>query len=181
MNESIVGKRYAKALLNLAGNDEQIEKIGAEIQEIANLYQDDIAFQALLHQPKLSQTKKISFIDDITKTMKCERLVNKFCRFLVSKKRFEFIPDISKAFNTLVNKKLGKATANVTVAHKLTKNEEENLQKQLSDYLGKKITLKVEVDASVLGGAITSIESIVIDGSIKNKLNLIHQTISKGM
>jgi len=66
------------------------------------------------------------------------------------------------------------------VAEKLSQKEKKLLQKQLAEYTGKKITLTVEVDASILGGAITSIDSLVLDGSIKNKLNLIRETISKG-
>ena len=119
-------------------------------------------------------------IDKLTKKMSCHDLVNTYCRYLTARNRFDIIADISSAYHALANAKLGKATAKIVVAEKLSPNEQKTLQKQLESYTGKKITLTVEVDTSILGGAITSIDSLVLDGSIKNKLNLIRETISKG-
>ncbi|MBU2514431.1 ATP synthase F1 subunit delta [bacterium] len=175
-----IGRRYAKALINLAGSDKNIEKIGQSLKEIAELYVEEKTVRNVILEPKLSKAKKMVFIGEITKKMKCDPLLNKYCRYLVSRSRFDLIGDIERAYNKLSSEKLGTATAMVVVSHKLEKKDEEALQKQLSDYTGKKVTLSLKVDESILGGAITSIDSLVLDGSIKNRLNLIRKTISKG-
>ncbi len=175
-----IGRRYAKALINLAGSDSNIEKIGKSLGEIAEVYAEEKTVRDVILEPKLGRNQKMLFIDKITKKMKCDALLSKYCRYLVSRNRFDIIGDISMAYNKLSSEKLGTATAEVVVSHKLAKKEEEALQKQLSDYTGKKVTLSVKVDESILGGAITSIDSLVLDGSIKNRLNLIRETISKG-
>jgi F-type H+-transporting ATPase subunit delta len=179
MNGGIVGRRYAKALLNLVGKN-NIEKVGQEIQEIAELYEENKTVRNLMLEPKLSKAKKVLFIGEIAKKMKCDSLVNKYCRYLTTRNRFGVIGDISSAYNKLASQKLGTATAEVTVAKELSQKDRTGLEKQLSAYTGKKITLSVKVDESIIGGAITSIESLVLDGSIINRLNLIHETISKG-
>ncbi len=175
-----IGRRYAKALINLAGSNSNIKKFGENLNEISEMYCDEKSVRNVILEPKLGQAQKMLFIDEITKKMKCDPLLSKYCRYLVSRKRFELIGDIALAYKKLASEKLGTATAEVVVSHKLTKKEEDALQKQLSAYTGKKVTLSLKVDESILGGAITSIDSLVLDGSIKNRLNLIRETISKG-
>ncbi len=180
MSGGIIGRRYAKALLKLAGSSKDIELIGSQVQEVAEVYLENVALHAVIHEPKIKKTKKIDVVDELTKKMECSDLVNKYCRYLTSRNRFDMIADISSAYNDLASRKLGKATADLTVAYKLSQKEKSTLQKQLSEYTGKKISLSVSIDESILGGAITSIESLVLDGSIRNKLNLIRESISKG-
>ncbi len=179
MSEGIVGTRYAKALLNLTGAD-NIEKIGRELEEIVELFNENENMRNVMHEPKISKAQKIVFIDEVTKKMECDMLMNKYCRYLTSRNRFDIIADISTAFSRLASAKIGAATAEITVATELSKKDQAGLEKKLSKYTGKKVTLNVKVDESILGGAITSIESLVLDGSIKNRLNLIRETISKG-
>ena len=175
-----IGRRYAKALINLAGSDSNIEKIGQSLNEIAEVYNDEKTVRNVILEPKLGQAKKMLFVGELADKMKCDPLLSKYCRYLVSRKRFEIIGDIALAYKKLASEKLGTATAEVVVSHELNKKEEETFQKQLSAYTGKKVTLSLKVDESILGGAITSIDSLVLDGSIKNRLNLIRETISKG-
>ncbi len=180
MNGGIVGRRYAKALINLAGSDKKLDKIGQELEDVAEIFKESAAVRDVMLEPKLSKAKKVDFIGEITKKMSCDDLVNKYCRYLTSRNRFDIISDISSAYNKLASEKLGTATAEVVVAHKMSQKEQVSLEQQLSDYVNKKVTLSVKIDESILGGAITSIESLVLDGSIRNRLNLIRETISKG-
>ena len=175
-----IGRRYAKALINLAGNDKSIEKIGQDLNDIAELYAKEKSVRDVILEPKLSKAKKMSFVEEVVKKMKCDTLLNKYCRYLVSRNRFEMIGDINRAYIKLASEELGVAKAEVTVAKKLSDKDRSNLEKELSKYSGKKITLSEKVDESILGGVITSIDSLVLDGSIKNRLNLIRETISKG-
>jgi len=180
MSGGIVGRRYAKALLNLAGSDKNIETVSAQITEVAETFQVDSNLRSVMTDPNISKANRMAVIGELTRKMACQELVIKYCRYLTARNRFDIIADIASAFSTLASKKLGKASARVVVAQKLTQKDEKKLQDQLSTYTGKKISLTVDVDPKILGGAITSIDSLVLDGSIRNKLNLIRETISKG-
>lgn len=178
MKAGPIGRRYAKALLNLAGPDGGIEAIGEEVREVAQHYEENDSLRNAILEPKLGKKRKIALIDEVTKEF--AELVNRFCRYLVHKDRFPMIADIATAYSALASQRLGKASANIVVPYPLAKTEQTKLQKQLSEYTGKKISLSVTVDRSILGGAITSIDSLVLDGSIRNRLHLIRETISKG-
>lgn len=175
----VIGRRYAKALLNLAGSEANVEKVEEEIREMAAIYGESEALRDVILGPVHSLEQKGKIISEISKKANCGDLVNKFCRFLVAKGRFELIPEIASSYHVQASDMLGKATADVTVAKKLSKEDEQILRDKLSAFTGKKITLSVNEDPSILGGAITTIGSLVLDGSVKNRLNLIRETISK--
>ena len=58
----------------------------------------------------------------------------------------------------------------ITAAFALEKNQRENLTRKLKDALNKDITLKEEIDPRVVAGFIIHIGSLVLDGSLKNKI-----------
>jgi F-type H+-transporting ATPase subunit delta len=175
----IIGRRYAKALLNLAEMKMDVEEVGVQIGEMATVYQSSQALKDVIIGPLHNLKQKGDIINKISQKSGCGDLVNKFCRFLVAKSRFELIPEIASSYQVQANEMLGKATADITVARELSKEERQKLQRKLSEFTGKKITLVVNEDPTILGGAITTIGSLVFDGSVKNRLNLIRETISE--
>ncbi|MBT5088131.1 MAG: F0F1 ATP synthase subunit delta, partial [Deltaproteobacteria bacterium] len=53
-------------------------------------------------------------------------------------------------------------------------------EKAISKYSGKEVTVKITIDPAIIGGIVTRIGSVVIDGSIHTQLNQIRQTIIRG-
>jgi F0F1-type ATP synthase delta subunit len=64
----------------------------------------------------------------------------------------------------------GMKEAKVTSAFNLTDDERKKLSKKIKDSLGEGITLKEEIDPKVVAGIVISIGSLVLDGSLKNKI-----------
>jgi F-type H+-transporting ATPase subunit delta len=54
------------------------------------------------------------------------------------------------------------------------------LRKELSEYSGKDVSLSVKIDPAILGGVVTRIGSEVIDGSLRNQLEQVRQSIIQG-
>ncbi|MBF0289854.1 MAG: F0F1 ATP synthase subunit delta, partial [SAR324 cluster bacterium] len=62
----------------------------------------------------------------------------------------------------------------------LSETEITDITKRLSEYSGKKVHASVHVDDSILGGIVTRIGSVVIDGSLRNQLTRVYQSIIRG-
>ena len=181
MEATVIGSRYAKALIKLIGEDHKLlEATGDEVEALAGLYQESPQMQELILEPKYSKSVKAKAIGEIMSQFEFSELVQKFARYLTSQGRFEIIGAVALSFEQLSNALLGKAKATITVAKDLSDKEVADLQKKLSAYSQKKVELSVTVDPAIIGGAITQIGSLVLDGSIKNRLNQIKETISKG-
>ena len=96
------------------------------------------------------------------------------------KRRFSLLQDIERAFNFIVQEKLGRIEAKVTVSKDLKKEDVGKIEKAISRYSGKEVKVIINVDPEIIGGIVTRIGSVVIDGSINNQLNNIRQTIIRG-
>ena len=90
------------------------------------------------------------------------------------------IQDIERAFNYFLQEKLGRIEAKVTVAFKIQDEDVRRLEKTISKFSGKKASVSINVDPSIIGGIVTRIGSVIIDGSLYSQLNQIRQTIIRG-
>ena len=176
----MIARRYAKALINLAEKKNDLDNAGKNLNAITEVYKENSELRQVLSDTKVSSRVKLEILKDVLNEIKASKLVDKFSRYLLAKRRIDFLPDIERAFNLLLQEKLGRIEADVTVAYELPKETVKNLVDAISGYSGKEVEVNVTIDPSIIGGVITRIGSTVIDGSIQTHLNQIRQSIIRG-
>ena len=176
----MIARRYAKALVNLAENEKDLDNTGKHLNSITEVYKENIELRQVLSDTKVSSGIKMEILKDVLIKIKVSRLVDTFSRYLLAKRRIDFLPDIERAFNLLLQEKLGRIEANVTTASELPKDTVKKLVDAISSYSGKEIEVNLTIDPSIIGGIVTRIGSTVIDGSIQTYLNQIRQSIIRG-
>jgi len=176
----MIARRYAKALVNLAEKGKDLDNAGKNLTAITEVYKENSEFRQVLSDTKVSSRVKQEILKDVLNTIKTSKLVDTFSRYLLAKRRIDILPDIERAFNLLLQEKLGRIEANVTAAYELPKETVKKLVNAISGYSGKEVKVNVAIDPSIIGGMVTRIGSTVIDGSIKTHLNKIRQSIIRG-
>ena len=176
----MIARRYAKALVNLAENEKDLDNTGTHLNSISEVYKQNLELRQVLSDTKVSSGIKLEILKDVLSKIKVSKLVDTFSRYLLAKRRIDFLPDIERAFNLLLQEKLGRIEANVTTASELPKDTVKKLVDAISSYSGKEIEVNVTIDPSIIGGIVTRIGSTVIDGSIQTYLNQIRQSIIRG-
>jgi F-type H+-transporting ATPase subunit delta len=176
----MIARRYAKALVNLAENENDLDNTGKHLNSITEVYKENLELRQVLSDTKVSSGIKLEILKDVLSKIKVSKLVDTFSRYLLAKRRIDFLPDIERAFNLLLQEKLGRIEANVTTASELPKDTVKKLVDAISSYSGKEIEVNVTIDPSIIGGIVTRIGSTVIDGSIQTYLNQIRQSIIRG-
>ncbi len=176
----MIARRYAKALVNLAENEKDLDNTGKHLNSITEVYKENLELRQVLSDTKVSSGIKLEILKDVLSKIKVSNLVDTFSRYLLAKRRIDFLPDIERAFNLLLQEKLGRIEANVTTASELPKDTVKKLVDAISSYSGKEIEVNVTIDPSIIGGIVTRIGSTVIDGSIQTYLNQIRQSIIRG-
>ena len=176
----MIARRYAKALVNLAENEKDLDNTGKHLNSITEVYKENLELRQVLSDTKVSSGIKLEILKDVLSKIKVSKLVDTFIRYLLAKRRIDFLPDIERAFNLLLQEKLGRIEANVTTASELPKDTVKKLVDAISSYSGKEIEVNVTIDPSIIGGIVTRIGSTVIDGSIQTYLNQIRQSIIRG-
>jgi len=180
VSQGMIARRYAKALVNLAENEKDLDNTGKHLNSITEVYKENLELRQVLSDTKVSSGIKLEILKDVLSKIKVSKLVDTFSRFLLAKRRIDFLPDIERAFNLLLQEKLGRIEANVTTASELPKDTVKKLVDAISSYSGKEIEVNVTIDPSIIGGIVTRIGSTVIDGSIQTYLNQIRQSIIRG-
>jgi len=185
MSTQVISQRYARALMNLAagqgaaGKGKDVEETGAALDEVAAaLAAEDLA--PFLASSQATPAMRDEVLKTVLARMKAPALLSPFVRLLNSKRRLELLPEIARIFHQLADERLGRARAEVTVAEPLPAAQQERLRKQLEQATGKSITLNVQVDPGILGGAVTRIGSTVWDGSVRHHLHQVREQLLRG-
>ena len=178
MSQGVIARRYAKALINLAEKD--LEITGNSLAAIADVYSNSTELSEVLSDTKVSSQIKQDVLKNILKTIKVSKLVDTFIRYLLAKRRIVLLPNIDRAFNLLLQEKLGRIEAGITVAQEIPEVTINKLEKAISRYSGKEVSVNITIDPAIIGGIVTRIGSVVIDGSIHTQLNQIRQSIIRG-
>jgi len=178
LSQGVIARRYAKALINLAEKD--LENTGKSLTALADVYSNSTELSEVLSDTKVSSQIKQDVLKNILKKIKVSKLVDTFIRYLLAKRRIVLLPNIERAFNLLLQEKLGRIEAGITVAQEIPEVTVGKLEKAISRYSGKEVSVNITIDPAIIGGIVTRIGSVVIDGSIHTQLNQIRQSIIRG-
>ncbi|MBF0290414.1 MAG: F0F1 ATP synthase subunit delta, partial [SAR324 cluster bacterium] len=87
MSQIVIAKRYAKALLNLAEKEKNLETVNQELSEVAASFASSQDLQMVLTDAKISSLVKTEIVNEILKKHLLTPLVSTFLQYLMSKKR----------------------------------------------------------------------------------------------
>ena len=167
---------YARAVFEMAQETNGLAKWSNSLAFMGAVASDE-KVKKLLSSPKFAkQAGADAFIrlcDD-----KLDDKEKNLVRMLAENDRLSLLPAMSKIYDELKAEAEGSVDARVRAAKKLTKAEEEAISKALKKRLGRNVNLKVSVDDSLLGGAIIQAGDLVIDGSIKGRLEKLAAVMS---
>lgn len=164
-----VHKSYAIALFELANEAKQLELYQEETKAISNILKDNKEFLNLLTNQFVNKDDKKEMLDKIFKGQVDNMILN-FLKLLVDKSRFNLTVDIFKEFNSLANDYRGIKEGVLYVANSLDEAKIMAIEAKVTKKIGKKVELTQVVDESLIGGFKVVISDLVIDNSIKNKL-----------
>ena len=99
---------------------------------------------------------------------------------LFDKGRIGYIDDINDFYQNLADELKGIARASLVSATRLSAKTIEKIRAVLSEKTGKEIILEVEQDSDLIGGIVTKIGDLVLDGSIKTQLFNMRESLRRG-
>ena len=173
--QASLARRYAKALLGIALEDNQIEKLDRELAEFQKLVEDNAELRGYLEDPTVLPMDKRDALKGITEKMGLTESVRSFLALLGEKGRINAFPEIRGEFRLMADAQAGKAIAKVTSATALAPETEKALAEKLSKISGRTVSLFSKVDPELLGGIVAEIGGVVYDGSLKTQLRTLKE------
>ncbi len=165
--------RYSLALYELAEEANVLIKVEENSNIFLKLIVTNNDFISLIKNPTITQEVLNNIINKIQENFQFDALFKNFLNFLILKRRFFYIEQILKSFNEICSKKRGELKAEINSAKKLSQDEINKISSELSNSFKSKIKLNYNHDESLIGGLVVQVGSIMIDTSIKNKLQQI--------
>jgi len=165
-----LGRRYARALLDLAGEQGQIERVGTDLRDLDVAWKEGAELREVFENPSFSAASRAAVIDTITTRMGVLPVVRNTLRLLSDRHRIRHLPEVVEAFEELAQEREGRVRAEVITARPMTESYREQLRSTLERVTGKKVVLVTREDPSIIGGVVTRVGDKVFDGSIKHQL-----------
>lgn len=166
---SKAARRYAKALMQSALEQDILDDVEKDIQFILRTVQDSKELTVFLKSPVIKKEDKqevLAKIFDSHISSETKGLLS----LLSEKNREALLEDICNGFIQLYNAHEGIIQVDVITAYELDEKQTKKLHDALVTSTGKKVEMDLTIDPEILGGIIVRIDDTVLDGSVKHKI-----------
>jgi F-type H+-transporting ATPase subunit delta len=173
-DSSTVARPYAKALFDLANGERKLAEWSAALGAAAAVLADANAKRALAN-PGLGDEARATLVGSIASAIKGGELLasgqgKNLLQVLAENDRLTALPEIAAQFDALKAEAENKVKVTVTAAAQVDGAIAEQIKNALQQKLGRTVELTLAVDASLIGGAIIQADDMVIDGSVRTRL-----------
>ena len=163
-----IGRPYAKAAFDFARTAQTFAEWSQGLGLTAAIVADPRA-AALVNDPERTPAEIAGFIIDVAAS-KLDAGMQNFVRLLAENRRLPMLPEIAAQFEALRAEAESTVDVEVISAVALDAAQSDKLGKALTTRLKRRVRMQTSVDASLLGGAVIRAGDLVIDGSLKGRL-----------
>ena len=181
MSDAItIARPYAKAVFEYAHAAKQLAAWSTILLNLAQSVQDHDAEQFIGNPVTTAELQTKLVLAVCTKIKGASELtaVENLVGLLAANRRLLVLPDIYAQYEALRADEEKTMTASVSSFTALTDAQQIQLIDSLSQRLQRKVTLDVSIDESLLGGAVIRAGDLVIDGSVRGKLNKLSSNLA---
>lgn len=174
MKFSRAASRYAKSLLDLAVERNELEVAFKDVNTIREAIEGSRDLELLVNSKVVQEEKKLPIYDKVFGGSISE-LTLKFIKLVAKNHRSEIIPAICSDFNTKYNEYKKILTVEVISAVKLSDEQKAKMVGILKTDNWNEVKLVETIDPSIIGGVIFKTHDLMVDTSISSQLNEMKQ------
>ena len=173
---SDIARPYAIAAFKQAQQEGRLGEWSGMLQLLETIVSDPTTL-GLIANPKVNNEQLGSLIIDVGGDGLSQSGQN-FVRVLAENGRLNALPAIAQVFAEERSKAEGRSEVEVTSAYELSAEQQQNIASTMSTRLGTEVTLSVSVDNSLIGGVVIRAGDLVIDASLRGRLNQLASGLS---
>jgi F-type H+-transporting ATPase subunit delta len=174
-DRSTIARPYARAAFEEARSGKRLGPWADAINTGAAVVQDS-RVQRLLDHPRVTPAELAQLVIGIADGSSDQdgvTPVKNFVQTLAENRRLGYLPEIAEIFNELKDAEEGIVDVTVTSAAPLDQSQQLSLTEALARKLTRQVCLHPELDPTLIGGAVLRAGDLVIDGSLRTRLNRI--------
>ncbi|CAM2066622.1 ATP synthase F1 subunit delta [Sulfidibacter corallicola] len=178
MSAARVAARYAKAFVDALSDQNRLGDAESFL-EFCEVVDGNGQLRRLFANYAVSPRIKTGVVDALAKKLSLSGLSLTFLQLLVKKRRLDILSELRVAVNENVNRKLNIQPVKLVTAASPSAEEVQAFSQGMGARLGCEVKVESRVDASLLGGAIAQVGSVVYDGSVRGRLDRLRQELIK--
>ena len=181
MKHTTIARNYAEALFlaaqaNRGAAPEQYAQL---LDAVAGAVQADERIAVALESPRVAKATKARLLADALGDVAPAEVV-RFLQAVMRRGRQGLLGDIAHAYQALLDAKLNRVHAGVTLAAAPDARLEQQIVARLSAAIGKDVRAHFRADRGILGGVIVRVGDRIYDGSIRRKLAALRRLMLMG-
>jgi F-type H+-transporting ATPase subunit delta len=172
-----IARNYAEALFDLAGRTGQADRYADLIDAVAAAVETIPKVKAVLMSPRVPKAAKARFLGEALKQTPREFVL--WLQAVVKRGRQSILREIALEYQALLDQKLNRVRASVTLARKPDDKLKAMVEERLGRQLNKQVIAAYLVDPEILGGTIIRVGDRVLDGSVRRRVTKLRRQLVK--
>ena len=185
-DNNTVARPYAQAVFEVAQETDALDALSQSLGAASELMADG-QVAAFLARPSLNDAQRLEFLQDLFAEAVGEGSVfaggsehgTNFLKLLLENGRVIALPEIAAQFEALKAAVENTVDAVVTAAAPLSAEQENAIAASLRERLGRDVRISTKVDENLIGGAVIRAGDVVIDGSLRARLEGLANALTK--
>ena len=172
-----ITRRYAKALLELAIQENKVDRFGEHLKSFADLLAGNDQLFNSLKNPAHAPEERKAVLVKILDMMDLEPMVINFVLLVNDRRRIEHLPGMAFSYGELADKLAGRLRARVTTAADLKPEQQNRIKSSLTERMGKDVVVTLERNPDIIGGVVAQVGNLKFDYSLRNQLRRIRREL----
>jgi len=175
-----IARRYAKALLSIGREDGQAETYKEELEGFGKLLEENKELEMAISNPLYNAESRKQVLRAVLERFAPSKVMRSFLFLLFDKGRIQYVKDISAFYEKLTDELANIVRADLVSAVEMPEESIEKIRAALSKKTGKEVRMETRVDPALIGGVVTKIGDLVLDGSVKTQLISLKESLQRG-
>jgi F-type H+-transporting ATPase subunit delta len=170
---------YAAAILEIAEAEDQLERLEEELFQVARVVESSTELADRLGDRRIPVERRQAIVEELI-SPKASPLTLTLIELIIGAERTRDLAAIVDGFIAKAAAKRRRAVAEIRSAIPLNDEMVARLERALGVKTGKQVEVKVVVDPSVVGGISARVGDVVIDGTVRSRLEKLRQALQAG-
>jgi F-type H+-transporting ATPase subunit delta len=172
-----IAEVYSRALFEAAKDNDVVDRIHEELGQVDDALREDPELRLFFFSPYFTSEEKKEGVRRVVEGAD-ERLVN-FLELLAERHRMPLLPRVRRQFEGLWAEEHKLLPVSVTSAVELDESLLEEIGNRIQDQTGRRVELSANVEPDVLGGLVVRVGNMVLDASVRNRLEQLRKQVAK--
>ncbi|NIM62939.1 MAG: ATP synthase F1 subunit delta [Acidobacteria bacterium] len=176
MRDPTIARNYAEALFELGERQGETEHFLSVMAALAGAIELEPSVRVAIESPQVPKASKEQILRGALEDVVSESFL-RFLAAVIKRGRQGLLPIIGTEYADLVDEKLNRVRAGVTLAREPDDALRDAIRERLREITGKEVILRFREDPGILGGVILRIGDRIIDGSLRRRMARLRQQL----